>query len=68
MDDLKQGYRDVETGGKKAVRDADGESVSDKIGNLGDDVRRDLGNAGDEADKEVRDADRRNDTGTTSNA
>ncbi len=57
MDDLKEGYRDVETGAKKAARNADGESLSDRIGNAGDDIRRDLGNAGDEADKQARESD-----------
>ncbi|HYM83670.1 MAG TPA: hypothetical protein VEY67_05935 [Candidatus Dormibacteraeota bacterium] len=58
MDDLKQGYRDVETETKKTWRNADGESVSDRIGNAGDEIRRDLGNAGDEADKRSRDMQR----------
>ena len=67
MDDLKQDYRNVTTDAKKAARDADGESVDDKVGNIGDDIRRDLGNAGDQAHKELRDADRDSDESARSN-
>jgi len=50
MDDIKQGARDLEDTGKETWRKADGdESVADKIGNAGDDIRRNLGNAGDDA-------------------
>jgi len=49
MDDLKQGYREGENKTKEALRKADGEeSLGDKVGNLGDDIRQGLGNAGDE--------------------
>ena len=48
MDDLKSGYRDVKDGAKKAWREADGEEdLGDKVGTLGDDIRRNVGEAGD---------------------
>ena len=54
MDDLKSGYRDVKDGAKKAWREADGkEDLGDKVGNLGDDIRRGVGNAGDDLDEEM---------------
>lgn len=54
MDDLKSGYREVKDGAKKAGREADGqEDLGDKVGNLGDDIRRNVGNAGDDLDKEL---------------
>jgi hypothetical protein len=52
--DLKSGYRDVKDGAKKVLRDADGkEDLGDKVGNLGDDIRRNVGNAGDDLDEAV---------------
>lgn len=49
MDDVKQTYRHGENKTKEAMRKADGdESLADKVGNLGDDIRHGLGNAGDE--------------------
>ncbi len=54
MNDLKKGAREVENKGKETVRKLDGdESMTDKLGNLGDDVRHGLGNAGDTAREEV---------------
>jgi hypothetical protein len=51
--DIKKGAREVENTAKETGRKLDGnESVSDKLGNAGDDIRHGLGNAGDE----VRDA------------
>lgn len=48
MDDIKKGYRETETGAKETWRKADGdESVADKVGNAGDQIRKELGNAGD---------------------
>ena len=48
-DDLKKVFREGETSTKGAVRSADGEeSLSDKLGNAGDDLRKELGNAGDD--------------------
>jgi len=59
MDDIKQGYREVENKGKEAWRKADGEEdLGDKLGNLGDDIKQGLGNAGDTADREMDRADR----------
>lgn len=57
MDDVKQGYREVEDKAKETWRKADGdEDLGDKLGNLGDDIRREAGNAGDELDQGTRDA------------
>ncbi len=44
MDDVKKAYREGETDVKAGVRKADGdESVTDKLGNAGDDLRREMG-------------------------
>lgn len=49
MDDIKRVFREGEVGVKKGIRKADGkEDLSDKVGNLGDEIRKDLGNAGDD--------------------
>jgi hypothetical protein len=54
MDDVKRAYREAENKTKEELRRSDGdESLADKAGNVGDDIRTDLGNAGDEIDKEV---------------
>ena len=54
MDDVKKGYRETEETAKETWRKADGdESVADKVGNLGDDIRKELGNAGDDLDNEM---------------
>ncbi len=54
MDDVKGGLRDVKDDAKKSWREADGEeNLGDKVGNLGDDIRRNVGNAGDELDEEL---------------
>jgi hypothetical protein len=63
MDDVKKGYRESEETAKETWRKADGdESLADKVGNAGDDIRKELGNAGDdirnEADKADNDLDR----------
>ena len=51
--DIKKGAREVENTAMETARKLDGDtSVSDKLGNAGDDIRHGLGNAGDE----VRDA------------
>lgn len=40
MDDVKKGYRDAEGDAKEAWRKSDGEeSVADKVGNAGDELR-----------------------------
>ncbi len=47
--DVKKTYREGEQETKEAWRKADGnESLTDKVGNVGDEVRKDLGNAGDD--------------------
>ena len=49
MDDVKKTYREGEQETKEAWRKADGdESLADKVGNVGDEVRKDLGNTGDD--------------------
>lgn len=54
MDELKKGYREGEETAKETWRKADGEEdLGDKIGNLGDDIRKNLGNAGDDLDDAV---------------
>jgi hypothetical protein len=48
-DDIKKVFREGETSTKGAARSADGEeSLTDKLGNAGDDLRKELGNAGDD--------------------
>ncbi len=57
MDDVKRTYREGENKTKETLRKADGdESVPDKLGNLGDDIRHGLGNAGDEIREGLDDA------------
>lgn len=59
MDDVKRTVREGENKAKEALRNADGEeSLADKVGNLGDDIRHGLGNAGDDLENEL---DRRTD-------
>ena len=54
MDDLKKAGRETEETAKETWRKADGEEdLADKVGNLGDDIRKGLGNAGDEIRKGV---------------
>ena len=54
MDDAKRAYREAENKTKETLRRSDGEeSLSDKVGNAGDDIRQGLGNAGDEAREEL---------------
>jgi hypothetical protein len=54
MDDAKRAYREAENETKERIRRSDGdESLADKAGNLGDDIRAGLGNAGDEIDESV---------------
>lgn len=48
MDDVKKTYREGEQNVKEAARRADGESLADDVGNVGDEVRKDLGNTGDD--------------------
>jgi hypothetical protein len=51
MDDMKKTYREGEQATKEAWRKADGdESLTDKVGNVGDELRKDAGNAGDSLD------------------
>ena len=54
MDDAKRAYREAENKTKETLRRSDGdESLEDKLGNAGDDIRHGLGNAGDEAREEL---------------
>ena len=44
MDDVKKTYREGEQEAKETWRKSDGdESLADKVGNAGDDLRRDMG-------------------------
>ena len=60
MNDLKRDVRDAKTDVKEAWRNADGESVGDKVANTTDRAKDKLANAGDElheqADKASREA------------
>jgi hypothetical protein len=57
MDDIKKGYREAEETTKETMRKADGEEdFADKVGNLGDDIRKNLGNLGDDVREKVDDA------------
>ena len=57
MDDVKKGYREAEETAKETMRKADGEeSLADKAGNLGDDIRKNLGNLGDDVREAADDA------------
>ena len=48
MDDVKRTAREAEETAKETWRKADGEEdLADKVGNLGDDIRKEAGNAGD---------------------
>lgn len=62
MDDIKRAVREGENKTKETIRKADGdESLADKVGNLGDDIRQGLGNAGDDLDNALdHETDRRN--------
>jgi hypothetical protein len=62
MDDIKRAVREGENKTKETIRKADGdESLADKVGNLGDDIRQGLGNAGDDLDNTLdRETDRHN--------
>ncbi len=65
MDDLKKGYREAEEKARETWRNADGESVSDRLGNAGDEIRKDLGNLGDDARNAGDDARHDGDTADT---
>ncbi|MFI5199657.1 MAG: hypothetical protein ACHQXL_04730 [Candidatus Limnocylindrales bacterium] len=45
--DIKDTARDVKTGTKEAVREGDGHTFTDDLGNAGDRMKDDLGKAGD---------------------
>jgi hypothetical protein len=64
MDDLKKGYREGEVEAKEAWRKRDGESLGDKVANVGDEIRKDLGNAGDDIREAGRDAEHEADRDT----
>lgn len=56
--DVKESMRDIGNKGKETWRKADGdESLSDKIGNAGDDIRDSVSNAGDEMNRHRDDMD-----------
>ena len=54
--EVNKAAREVDEKAKETWRRADGEeSVSDKVGNLGDDIRNELGNAGDNVRRTAED-------------
>jgi hypothetical protein len=54
VDDMKKTNREGEQSAKETWRKADGdEDLADKVGNVGDEVRKDLGNAGDDVRREA---------------
>jgi hypothetical protein len=67
MTEIKKAAREGEVAAKEAWRKRDGEDMSDKIANAGDEIRKDLASAGDDlrdavdvaGDKLEREADRR---------
>jgi hypothetical protein len=50
MDDVKKTYREGEQNAKEAARRADGESLADDVGNVGDELNKQAGNLGDSLD------------------
>ena len=56
--DIKDTARDIKTGTKEAVRDSDGHSFDDDLGNAGDRIKDGLGKAGDKARDGAADLDR----------
>ena len=54
MQDIKRAARELTTRGKAGMREADGHSLSDDVGNAGDRVREAYGNAKDEAQDEQK--------------
>ncbi len=49
MKEIRKAVRDLQTGLRKAGREADGHTVSDDIGNAGDEARKRAANARDDA-------------------
>lgn len=49
MKDIRKTARDLQTGARRAGREVDGHTVSDDVGNAGDQIRKDADNARDEA-------------------
>jgi hypothetical protein len=69
--DVKKGVRKVENDAKEAWRNLDGEAASDKLANVGDDVRDEIDNAKDELDeaaKRQRETERRCGSRTSANS
>ena len=58
MSDLKRDARDAKTDVKEAWRNADGESLGDKVANTTDRAKDKLGNAGDELHEQADKASR----------
>ena len=54
LKDIKRGIREVTTRGKAAMREVNGHTLSDDIGNAGDNIRKDAANARDEAQDQER--------------
>ncbi|HEY7827627.1 MAG TPA: hypothetical protein VIB99_05305 [Candidatus Limnocylindrales bacterium] len=56
--DIKDTARDLKTGTKEAVREGDGHTFADDLGNAGDRMKDDLGKAGDTFREGADDLDR----------
>jgi hypothetical protein len=56
MTELKKTVREGEVAAKEAWRKRDGEDLSDKLANAGDEVRKDIANAGDDLSDAAGDA------------
>jgi hypothetical protein len=61
MDDIKRTYREGEDKAKESWRKADGEDITDDLGNAGDEARKHLGNAGDTMRREADETDEKTD-------
>jgi hypothetical protein len=61
LKEIKRAARELQNRGKAGMREIDGHTVSDDVGNAGDTIRKDIANAGDDARGEARKARARTD-------
>ncbi len=54
MKEIKRAAREIQNRGKAGMREVDGHTVSDDIGNAGDTIRKNVADAHDEAQDEAR--------------
>ncbi len=54
MKDIRRAAREAVTRGRAALRELNGHTLSDDVGNAGDTIRKDAANARDEARDEAR--------------